>query len=82
MAGPVRRTRRRSASKSDRMDIHAVAKLAAIRAYVNTNSVPEAALTKMAKLGIAIERFMKDTHCTVSAVPVSYTHLDVYKRQE
>src|SRR5580700_59528 len=28
MAGPVRRTRRRSASKSDRMDIHAVAKLA------------------------------------------------------
>ncbi|MFZ0692354.1 MAG: fucose isomerase, partial [Acidobacteriaceae bacterium] len=38
------------------------AKLAAIRAYVNTNSVPEAALTKMAKLGIAIERFMKDTH--------------------
>src|SRR6202046_3248371 len=28
MVGPVRRTRRRSGSKSDRMDIHAVAKLA------------------------------------------------------
>jgi LacI family transcriptional regulator, galactose operon repressor len=28
MAGPARRTRRRSASKSDRMDIHAVAKVA------------------------------------------------------
>ncbi|MGB6611677.1 MAG: fucose isomerase, partial [Acidobacteriaceae bacterium] len=52
--------------KDDEPDVKA--KLAAIRAYVNTNSVPEAALIKMAKLGIAIERFMKDTHCTVSAV--------------
>jgi L-fucose isomerase-like protein len=44
------------------------AKLEAIRGYVNTSSVPVEALTKMAKLGVAIERFMKDTNCTVSAV--------------
>ena len=44
------------------------AKLDAIRAYVDTNSVPAEALNKMAKLGVAIERFMKDTNCTVSAV--------------
>jgi len=35
--------------KDDEPDVKA--KLAAIRAYVNTNSVPEAALIKMAKLG-------------------------------
>jgi len=42
-------------------------KLAAIQAYVPTDGIP-APLMKMTKLGVAIERFMKDAHCTVSAV--------------
>jgi len=49
-------------------DADVAAKLKAIHAYVPTESVPAEALLKMAKLGVAIERFMKDTHCTVSAV--------------
>ena len=52
--------------KDDETDVKA--KLSAIHAYVNTASVPAAALLKMAKLGVAVERFMKDAHCTVSAV--------------
>ena len=44
------------------------AKLAAIQAYVSTDNVPAPALLKMAKLGVAVERFMKDAHCTVSAI--------------
>lgn len=44
------------------------AKLDAIKAYVPTTGIAEAALLKMARLGLAIERFMRDTHCTVSAV--------------
>ncbi|HEY1808021.1 MAG TPA: L-fucose/L-arabinose isomerase family protein [Acidobacteriaceae bacterium] len=49
-------------------DADVQSKLKAIQAYVPTESVPAAALLKMSKLGVAIERFMKDTHCTVSAV--------------
>src|ERR1700683_3998324 len=49
-------------------DSDVAAKLAAIRGYVNTNNVPEAALIKRWKLGVGLGRFMKDTHCTVSAV--------------
>src|SRR3984885_10334440 len=52
-----------SRMKEDDADVHA--KLAAIQASVPTAGVPASALMKMAKLGIAIERFMKDTHCTV-----------------
>jgi L-fucose isomerase-like protein len=44
------------------------AKLDAIKAYVPTQGIVEAALVKMAKLGVAIERFMKEWDCTVSAV--------------
>ncbi|MGC2636671.1 MAG: fucose isomerase, partial [Acidobacteriaceae bacterium] len=44
------------------------AKLNAIKAYVPTQGIAEAALLKMAKLGVAIERFMKEWDCTVSAV--------------
>src|ERR1700728_3296527 len=51
MAGPVRKTRRRSAPKSDRMDIHAVAKLAHVSIATvsrTINHVP-AVNPKMAK---------------------------------
>jgi len=44
------------------------AKLAQIHAYVQTGSVPEAALIKMAKLGAVIDDWMKATYVTVSAV--------------
>ena len=43
-------------------------KLAAIKAYVSTQDIPEAALIKMAKLGAVIEQWMRQTYCTVSAV--------------
>jgi L-fucose isomerase-like protein len=49
-------------------DSDVAAKLAAIQAYVSTDNVPAPALLKMAKLGVAVERFMKDAHCTVSAI--------------
>jgi L-fucose isomerase-like protein len=49
-------------------DSDVTAKLAAIQAYVSTDNVPTSALLKMAKLGVAVERFMKDSHCTVSAI--------------
>jgi len=52
-AGSVGHLRRDRADEGRRAGREA--KLAAIRAYVNTGAVPEAALTKMAKLGIAIE---------------------------
>ncbi len=42
--------------------------LKAIQAYVTTQGIPAPALMKMTKLGVAIDRFMRDTHCTVSAV--------------
>jgi L-fucose isomerase-like protein len=43
-------------------------KLAAIKAYVPTNNIPSEALLKMTKLGVVIERFMAEQHCTVSAI--------------
>jgi L-fucose isomerase-like protein len=43
-------------------------KLAEIRKYVSTNSVPEAALIKMAKLGSVIDEWMKATDVQISAV--------------
>lgn len=43
-------------------------KLAAIRNYVKTEGIPAEALLKMTKLGVAIEHFMADQHCTVSAI--------------
>jgi L-fucose isomerase-like protein len=53
------------------------AKLAAIRAYVSTQDIPEAALIKMSKLGAVIETWMEQTHCTVSAVQC-WTSIEEY----
>jgi len=44
------------------------AKAGAIRSYVNTANVPEAALLKMAKLGVVLEQWMKAEDLKVSAV--------------
>jgi len=44
------------------------AKLGQINAYVATAGVPADALTKMAKLGAVIDRWMKETDCAISAV--------------
>jgi len=46
----------------------AVAKLQAIRKYVSTSGVPEAALLKMAKLAAVVEQWMKAVDAQVSAV--------------
>ncbi len=43
-------------------------KLAAIKKYVPTTGVPEAALLKMAKLGAVIDEWMHETDVSVSAV--------------
>ncbi len=49
-------------------DDAAQAKLAAIKSYVTTKGIPDAALLKMAKLGAVIDGWMKQTNCTISAV--------------
>ena len=64
----------------DRMkdnDDAAQAKLAAIKNYVTTSGVPDAALIKMAKLGAVIDDWMKQTDVTVSAVQC-WTSLEEY----
>jgi L-fucose isomerase-like protein len=43
-------------------------KLAQMQEYVTTDGIPEAALVKMAKLGLVIDRWMKEVDVTVSAV--------------
>src|SRR5579875_1689566 len=43
-------------------------KLAAIKGYVPTQNIPGDALLKMTKLGVAVEKFMAEQHCTVSAI--------------
>ena len=43
-------------------------KLAAIKAYVPTQNIPQEALLKMTKLGVVIERWMAEQHCTISAI--------------
>ncbi len=58
-------------------DDQAQAKLAAIKKYVSTNDIPEAALLKMAKLGTVIDTWMKQTHVTISAVQC-WTSLEEY----
>ncbi len=45
-----------------------VGKLAEIRKYVSTQGIPEAALVKMAKLGVVIEDWMRETDVQISAV--------------
>ena len=46
----------------------AVAKLQSIEKYVSTNDVPKAALLKMAKLGVVIDQWMKQTDVAISAI--------------
>lgn len=45
-----------------------VAKLKAIRSYVSTSGVPDAALLKMAKLSVVVDQWMKAAELQVSAV--------------
>jgi len=45
-----------------------VAKLAAIRKYLSTSGVPDAALIKMAKLGVVTDKWMKQADVAISAV--------------
>ena len=64
----------------DRMkddDPAAQSKLAAIRSYVNTGSVPDTALMKMAKLGAVIDNWMQHTEVAISAVQC-WTSLEEY----
>ena len=49
-------------------DEAALSKLAAIKSYVTTAGISDAALLKMAKLGAVIDGWMKQTNCTISAV--------------
>ena len=49
-------------------DEAATAKLAAIRRYVPSDSVPESALLRMAKLGAVIDQWMEQTQCSISAI--------------
>ena len=49
-------------------DQGARAKLEAIKKYVSTQGIAEAALLKMAKLGAVIDGWMKQAHVTISAV--------------
>jgi L-fucose isomerase-like protein len=58
-------------------DPAAVAKQAAIRKYVPTESVPLAALLKMAKLGAVIDHWMAQTEVAISAVQC-WTSLEEY----
>jgi L-fucose isomerase-like protein len=64
----------------DRMkndDPAAVAKVDAIKQYISTNGVPEAALMKMAKLGAVIDGWMRETAVSISAVQC-WTVLEEY----
>jgi L-fucose isomerase-like protein len=45
-----------------------VAKLATIQKYVSTDNIPQAALVKMAKLGVVVDQWMKASHIDISAV--------------
>ena len=53
------------------------AKLEAMIAYVDTDSVPDAALLKMAKLGLVMDRWMKEVDVNISAVQC-WTSLEEY----
>jgi L-fucose isomerase-like protein len=49
----------------------------AIQAYVPTEGIPAGALLKMAKLGVVIDRWMRDTDLTISAIQC-WTSLEEY----
>src|SRR5258707_4727306 len=52
-------------------------KLQSIRRYVSTQSIPDAALLKMAKLGAVIDGWMQDTEVVISAIQC-WTSLEEY----
>jgi L-fucose isomerase-like protein len=54
-----------------------VGKVAEIKRYVPTSGVPEAALFKMAKLGVVIDDWMRETDVQISAVQC-WTVLETY----
>ena len=54
-----------------------VERLRGIRQYVSTNSIPDAALVKMAKLGTVIDTWMHDTEVNISAIQC-WTSLEEY----
>ncbi len=58
-------------------DAHVRAKLDEMRAYVSTDGIPDNALVKMAKLGLVIDRWMKEADVTVSAVQC-WTSMEEY----
>jgi L-fucose isomerase-like protein len=49
-------------------DKYVKAKLGTMQDYVDTDGIPQAALIKMAKLGLVIDRWMKEADVTISAV--------------
>ena len=52
-------------------------KLQSIRRYVSTQSIPDAALLKMSKLGAVIDGWMRDTEVAISAIQC-WTSLEEY----
>src|SRR5436189_353287 len=58
-------------------DAVAQKKLQSIRKYVSTQSIPDAALLKMAKLGAVIDGWMQDAEVAVSAIQC-WTSLEEY----
>ncbi len=66
----------RIARLADR-DTAVVRKLDEMMAYVDTSDVPDEALTKMAKLGLVMERWMQEVDVTVSAVQC-WTSMEEY----
>ena len=58
-------------------DSAAQGKLAAIRKYVQVGGIPDAALLKMAKLGAAIDGWMREVEVTISAIQC-WTALEEY----
>ena len=58
-------------------DPEVVRKLDEIGVYVSTNGVPRTALVKMAKLGLVVDRWMKEVDVTVSAVQC-WTSMEEY----
>ncbi|HEY9126341.1 MAG TPA: L-fucose/L-arabinose isomerase family protein [Acidobacteriaceae bacterium] len=64
-------------NKMGDMDDAAQAKMAAIKSYVTTSGIPDAALMKMAKLGAVIDTWMKEVEVKISAVQC-WTSLEEY----
>jgi L-fucose isomerase-like protein len=61
--------------KTEEADVQS--KIAAIHKYVSTQGIPEDAITKMAKLGVMIDRWMSDNDLDISAVQC-WTSMEEY----